>query len=58
MVEAVCVFSGRVTQQYHYVPSGKEPSVNLRGFTLPQPAEGGGGGGGGVACMQACIWNK
>lgn len=40
MVEAVCIFSGRVTQQYHYVPSGKEPSVNLQGFTLPQPTEG------------------
>lgn len=54
MVEAVCIFSGSVTQQYHYVPSGKEPSVNLQGFILPQPTEGAGV----VACMKACIWNK
>lgn len=40
MVDAACIFSGRATQQYHYVPSGEEPSVNLQGFTLPQPNEG------------------
>lgn len=43
-----------VTQLNHYVPSGKEPSVNLQDFTLPQATKGGAG----VVCMQACIWNK
>lgn len=41
MVEAVWIFSGRLTQQYHYVPSGKEPSVNLQGFYSPTSNRGG-----------------
>lgn len=57
MVEAVCIFSGRVTQQYHFVPSWKEPSVNLQGFALPQQL-GGVLGGGLHVCWYAYETNK
>lgn len=58
MLEAVYIFSGRVTQQYHYVPSGKEPSVNLWGFILPQPTKEGGKGWWWPVCRHAYETNK